>query len=264
MTAAVMPPRGIGPHRPLRVHVVGSSAAMMVEPEHGPRDGGTYGEQLAVVLTTSGIPTQVSHAGRWFGQVDEFIGRYESAVRDPMPDVLVFNFGIVECQSNLLPTWVVRHSTTWHRTSRPLAAVYRERVVPKIWPLLRDYQRWGAARDRMTYRLPPRRFQADFRRLIDLARKDCGCLVLLVDIDPPGDRVEHWLPGTARRVEQYNRLLAEVADSYDDNVRLVAASRTLTDVAVQIPDGLHRTPAGHALTAELLAGEIRRWLETQA
>ena len=257
----IVPPTEIAPYRPLRVHVVGSSAAVMVEPVHGPRDQGTYGEQLAVLLGRAGVPTAVSHAGRWFGQVDEFVGRYESAVRDVMPDVLVLNFGMVECQSNALPTWLVRHATTWHRTSRPGARAYRDRVLPKVWPALRDYQRWAAARDTLTHRLPPRRFQSDLQRVIDLARKDCGCLVLVVDIDPAGDRVEHWLPGTARRVAHYNRLLAELVDRYDDGVRLVAASRTLTDLEAQLPDGLHRTPAGHALTAALLAEEIQQWLK---
>lgn len=260
-TAAIRPPTRVDDHRPLRVHVIGSSAAVLVEPQHGPRDGGTYGEQLGPLLSRGGIPTTVTQAGRWFGQVDEFVGRYERDIRDPMPDVLVLNFGMAECQSNLLPSWLVRHATTWHRTSRPAARVYRGRVMPRLWPVLRDYQQWASARDRWTYRLPPQRFQADLRRLIDLARKECGCLVLLVDIDPAGERVEHWLPGTSERVRRYNRLLAEVAAGYDDDVRLVEASKTLAGQEEELaPDGLHRTPAGHALTADLLAQEIRQWL----
>lgn len=261
MSALVTPPSDLGPHRPLRVHVVGSSAAVMVEPAHGPRDGGTYGEQLAVLLGQTGIPTTVTHFGRWFGQVDEVVARYEHGIRDYFPDVLVLNFGMAECQSNLLPTAVVRHLTTWHRTSRPGARFYRERLVPRVWPRLRDYQRWASGHDEWTHRLPPRRFVADFRRLIDLARKDCGCLVLLVDIDPAGERVEHWLPGTVQRVGHYNRLLSEVAAAYDDGVRLVETSGTITDPIAHLPDGLHRTPAGHALTAGLLATEIQAWLK---
>ena len=260
MTALVVPPTGVGPDRPLRVHVVGSSAAVMVAPAHGPRDGGNYGEQLAVLLSRSGLPTTVSHACRWFGQVDEVVGRYEHAVRDAFPDVLVLNFGMVECQSNVLPSWLVRHATTWHRTSRPGASFYRRALLARMWPHLRDYQRWAGTRDARTYRLPPRRFVADLRRLVDLARQECGCLVLLIDVDPPGERVEHWLPGTAERVRHYNGLLADLAGGYDDDVRLVRASAALTDPAVQVPDGLHRSAEGHGLTARLLAAEVRGWL----
>ena len=257
----IAPPTGLSPERPLRVHVLGSSAAVLVAPDHGPRDGGTYGEQLGPLLTGRGVPTVVSHAGTWFGQVQQALPQYERLVRDHFPDVLVVNYGMAECQSNALPSWVVRHVTTWDRSSHRAAHAYRERLVPKVWPLLRDYQRWAGSRDDgRTHRHPPRRFVADVSRLVDMTRKDCGSLVLLLDIDPPGPRVEHWLPGTAARVARYNELLAEVAEAYDDDVRLVPAGALLTDPAAQLPDGLHRTPEGHAVTAGLLADEICRWL----
>lgn len=262
-TAAIRPPTRVDDHRPLRVHVIGSSAAVLVEPQHGPRDGGTYGEQLGPMLADEGVPTVVTHAGRWFGQIHEYVSRYERDVRDPFPDVLVIHFGMAECQSDVLPSRIVRHFTTWERTSRRSAEVYRRRIAPRVWRVLRTYQRAVGARDHdRTHRLRPHRFVADYRRIIDLVRKDCGSLVLLIDIDPPGDRVEHWLPGTARRVAAYNRLLAEVADGYDDDVRLVPSSQHLTDVASELPDGLHRTPAGHRITARLVADEILAWLGT--
>lgn len=257
----IAPPTALSLERPLRVHVLGSSASVMVQPEHGPRDGGTYGEQLVPLLASHGVPTVVSHAGTWFGQIRQTLAHYERDVRDHFPDVLVINFGMAECQSNLLPSWVVRHMTTWHRTSRPGATFYRQALLPKVWPRLRDYQQWASAHDDgRTHRHSPQRFTADLSRTIDMARKDCGCLVLLLDIDPPGDRVEHWLPGTAARVERYNALLRSIADQYDDDVRLVSAGALLDDPQIQIPDGLHRSPSGHAHTAGLLQDEICSWL----
>ncbi|MCW2600405.1 MAG: hypothetical protein JWM02_2234 [Frankiales bacterium] len=259
----IAPPTRLGPGRPLRVHVLGSSASVLVEPRHGPRDGGTYGEQLVPLLAERGVPAVVSHAGTWFGRICDALPHYERDVRDHFPDVLVVNYGMAECQSNLLPTPVVRHLTTWHRTSRPGTHLYRNRLMPKVWKVLRDYQQWGSAHDSgRTYRLRPSRFVADMTRTIDMARKDCGALVLLLDIDPPGPRVEHWLPGTAARVQRYNGLLSTLADCYDKGVLLVPAGAALTDPSTQLPDGLHRSPAGHALTARLLADEICTWLST--
>ena len=257
----ISPPTALGPGRPLRVHVLGSSAAVLVEPQHGPRDAGTYGEQLRDLLAAQGIPTVVSHRGTWFGMVRQAVGGYERDVRDHFPDVLVINYGMAECQSNALPYAVVRHATTWHRTSRLGADWYRSRVVPRVWKLLRSYQRFASAHDHdRTHRQSPSRFTRDLRRIVDMARKDCGCLVLLLDIDPAGPRVEHWLPGTTRRVGRYNALLAEVADGYDDDVRLVTAGAQLTEPETHLPDGLHRSPSGHHLTARLLAEEVTRWL----
>lgn len=232
----------------------------MVVPEHGPRDGGTYGEQLVTLLDDAGVPATVTHAARWFGRITELIPRYESDVRNPFPDVLVLHYGMVECQSNLLPRTIVRHLTTWHRTSRASALGYRRYAAPQVWRALRRYQRAVSGHDQFTHRLSPRRFMADTRRIIDLARVETGALVLLVDIDPPGPRVEYWLPGTTERAAHYNRLLAEIADGYDDGVRLVRASAQLTDVDAQLPDGLHRTRAGHALTAKAIRDEILSWM----
>lgn len=259
--ATIAPPSRLGPARPLRVHVLGSSASVLVQPQHGPRDGGTYGEQLVPLLAGRGVPAVVSHAGTWFGRICDAVPRYERDVRDHFPDVLIVNYGMVECQSDVLPTAIVRHLTTWHRTSRAGTRLYRDHLAPKVWKLLREYQRWGSARDRCrTYRLRPSRFVADLTRTVEMARKDCGALVLVLDIDPPGARVEHWLPGTEERVRRYNDLLAAVADGYDDGVRLVRAGAALTDPATQLPDGMHRSPEGHAMTAAMLGEEICQWL----
>lgn len=255
-------PTRIDRDRPLRVHVIGNSCAVMVEPVHGPRDGGTYGEQLGSMLAAAGVPATVTHSGRWFGMIHEYIARYERDIRDPFPDVLVINFGLAECQSNLLPSSLVRHFGTWHRTSRPGAGFYRRRIANPLWRALRAYQRRVARVDHdTTHRLRPARFQADYRRIIDLIRKECGSLVLLVDIDPVGDRVEYWLPGTGARIARYNVLLDEVADGYDAHVRVVPASASLTDISAELPDGMHRNAAAHSLTARLLADEILAWLK---
>lgn len=255
------PPTDLGPHRPLRVHVVGNSAAVMVEPEHGPRDGGVYGEQLVGLLADRGTPCVVTWSGTWMSRINEHLPWYERDIRNRFPDVLVVNFGMLEAQPAVVPLALARHLLTWRRTSRPLAVRYRERVAPRLWRQLRRYQRWASTHDGgRTHRLGPHRFAADLRRLIDMVRKDCGSLVLVLDIDPPGDRIEYWLPTTAARVAHYNEVLGEVTASYDDHVRLVRAAATVTDPDAEIPDGLHRSVAAHGRTAALLADEICRWL----
>jgi hypothetical protein len=244
------------------VHVVGSSVSVFVEPAHGNRDdGGTYGEQLAHQLTAAGVPTVTTHASIWFGIVKMALPRYERDVRDRFPDVLVLNFGMGEAQSNMLPHWAVRHLTTWHRTSRRGAWTYRNRILPRVWKVLRAYQRAAGRLDKdFTFRQRPESFLADMRRIIDMARKECGCLVLLVDLDPVGPRIEHWLPGMTRRAARYQKLVEELAAGYDDDVRLVRASTTVDDVEALIPDGLHRSVEGHRRTATMLAEEVQKWL----
>jgi hypothetical protein len=257
----ITPPTRLGADRPLRVHVAGHSASFMVEPTHGPRDLGNYGQQLVPLLGDRGIPTVTTHTGTWFGMVNKLVPRWETDVRDRFPDVLVLHFGGVECQSNVVPTWFIRHTGTWHRTSRLGAAWYRRRVVPRVWKAARRLQRWTSAHDRdRTHRLSPRRFETDMRRVIDLARKECGSLVLLIDLDPAGARFEHWLPGQNRRAARYQEIIHRIADSYDDDVRVVPFGAQIVDVENQLPDGMHRSVEAHSLGAALLAEEITRWL----
>ena len=258
----ISPPTRLGLDRPLRVHVVGHSASFMVEPQHGPRDLGSYGEQLVPLMGDQGIPTVTTHTGTWFGMVNQVLSRWETDIRDRFPDVLVLHYGMAECQSNVVPSWLIRHTGTWYRTSRLGTKAYRRWVAGPLWRAARRLQRWTSGLDRdLTHRLSPRRFEADIRRVTDLVRKECGSLVLLIDLDPVGSRVEHWLPGTSQRAARYNTILAGIADSYDDGVHLVPAGAQLVDVAALLPDGLHRTVEGHTLTARLLAEEITRWLK---
>lgn len=266
MSDVVTPPTDISTARPLRVHVVGHSAAFLVEPQHGPRTGGgNYGEQVAELLTAVGVPTQTTHAGRWFGLVSDFVGRYERDFRDTFCDVLVLHFGQAEAQTNVLPSTIFRHFGTWHRTSRPGAQLYRDKVAGRVWKRARAWQRWaGSHDDGRTHRLSPQRFTRDMTRLVELIRKDVAPLVLLVDLDPITGRVEYWLPGQNSRREHYQKLLFEIAGQFDDAVRVVEASKTITDVDTQVPDGLHRTAAAHRLTAELLRDEILAWLGKDA
>lgn len=259
----IAPPTGLGPARPLRVHVLGNSAAVMVEPEHGPRDGGVYGEQLVPLLATRGVPCVVTSSSTWMSMVSEHLPRYEQDVRNRFPDVLVLNVGVIESQPGVLPLGVARHLLTWNRSSRRSSERYRTRLAPTLWRGLRGWQRWASSHDGgRTHRLGPRRFTTDVHRLIDLVRKDCGALVLVLDIDPPGDRIEHWLPTACARAAEYNRLLEQVATSYDEHVRFVAAGALLTDPVTQLPDGLHRTAEAHGATAALLADEICDWLSS--
>ena len=105
------------------------------------------------------------------------------------------------------------------------------------------------------------------QRVISLAREETGCLVLVLDYDPPNERLEYWLPGMQQRWERYQQVLRSVVDDLDDQeVRLVPASETIHELGFDaaLPDGIHRTAVAHQRTAELLADEVTSWLEREA
>lgn len=251
---------------PMRILVGGSSCSVLIAPPRTRRDEGTYGELLPRMLRAHGVTAESTVRGRWFGMVNEYRPRYENDLRNYFPDVFIINYGLAECEPNFLPYWLARHFSTWDRSSAPIPVFYRQRIAPRLWRVARSFQRHTA---RLTtnhsFRLSPKRFVMDMRRIIELARSETGCLVLVLDIDPPGERIQYWIPGMQQRWERYQGLLQQLVTDLDDpQVRLIHNSRNITDELGEtgLPDGLHRSPIGHARTAEVLTAEILDWLNS--
>jgi hypothetical protein len=173
---------------------------------------------------------------------------------------------LAECEPNFLPSWLARHFSTWNLSSAPIPVFYRRHFAPTLWRWARLYQRHASRLStNHSFRLSPKRFVMEMRRVIELARSETGCLVLVMDIDPPGDRIQYWIPGVWQRWERYQGLLQQLVTDLDDpDIRLIHNSRSILDelgFEVAMPDGLHRSAVGHARTAEVLVGEILDWLD---
>lgn len=250
--------------RPLHVTVVGSSCSYMVVPRETAADR-SYGQVLPDLLAQHGVHARVFHSSRWFGMIQDVRHRYEP-IRDTMPDVVILNFGMGEAQPRVVPTWLMDHLTTWNRSSHPAALAYRRQVATRSWRILRRAQRRVARGDQRTHRLSPRRFRQEVQELARRLRTDVAPLVLFLDLDPPGSRVLHWMPGLDVRAARFNHVLRRAVDDLDDPaVRVVRASGTVgEDVDAILPDGFHRCAEGHRRTAALLAGVICEWLPEDA
>lgn len=239
----------------MNVLVLGSSVARMVVPTRPTRDDGTYGEWLERLAP--GV--RVANESRWYELLDEGSRRFRFELRASMPDVVVVDYGVLECQPAVVPTWLSRHCMTWDQGLGPAARRYRRRLVPLVWPALRSWQRWAAARaGTRTWRMPPQRFAAELHQLIETARHD-RAVVLVLDLPPFGARMDHHLPGLQPRRAIYQRVFADVVASFDDpEVRLVPVSTIADELGVEatVPDGLHLSPAAHRRVAELLAAEL--------
>ncbi|MEY2469620.1 MAG: hypothetical protein QOF21_2318, partial [Actinomycetota bacterium] len=197
-----------------------------IVPSRASRLDGPYAEQLELLLREQGINAEVRNAGREYELINRGIHRYQEEERAWCPDVLVVNYGMAEAQAPAIPQGVHNHFMTWEKgLSRP-AAAYRSRVAPRIWPRLRKYQRWAMRRMGMRFwRMSPRRFGDELARVIHLARYDHR-LVLIIDVNPPGDRLLYNLPGLDARVAVLQDVIKNVvgkAAAEDDGVKLIEA-----------------------------------------
>jgi lysophospholipase L1-like esterase len=262
----VTQPTPDGAGRTWRISVLGNSLPILMFPPRASRREATYPEHLERTLRDRGVDVEVRNDSRLFGLITEGYRRFQTDEVPWGPDVLVVHFGIIELQANVVPTVISRHLTAQHPGGKGVVGLYRRRVMPKLWPKVRAYQRWACGHlGERTWRLPPAAFEAELRRLIRVARRD-KVLVLVCDINPPGPRLQHFMPGIEGRYDRYQTIIRRVvADADDPDVRLVRASAI---AAAQTEgagtDGLHFTANGHAEMAAVLADQVEPWLRCQA
>lgn len=251
------------PSRPLRVVVVGSSVGMYVRPPRRSPHEGTYADLLEPLLHDAGVETVVVNRSRWLLTVPEVHRRSQELILDHRPDVVVLDVGFVESQPRLTPLWVVRWLFTWRPRLGPVSRAARVLLLGPLWwlyvhgsPLLLRAMPW----------LPSRVRPATMRRAIEsiarLTSKERAALTLLVDVPAVTERVGKTLPGIDRRIEATNATLRAVAAA--DGLTLVPAATLVARLGheVALPDGIHFSARGHEQVAQLLVGEITRWLET--
>jgi len=102
---------------------------------------------------------------------------------------------------------------------------------------------------------PPAEFQASYRRILERLR-GTGCKVMILEpflLPVPDDR-RAWRADVDARIAAIRELAWEFRTPYLPLDGLFAAAAVETGPAHWLPDGVHPSPAGHALIAA-------RWLE---
>ena len=249
--------------RPLSVVAFGNSVATLQVPFRADRAEGNYVEVLADLLAAEGVPVVPHLESRWFDFLHRAMRDYESRVRVHAPDVLVVQFGLNEYQPWLVPVWLIRHLLVENQAATRPAKAYRLWVAPRLWAGVRGYRRRTAPLVGLrTWQTTPRRFRGHLTRLIRNVRWEARPLVLVLDLDVPGERLEHFLPGMRRRHAVFQDVIERVVDSFDDpEVRLVRVSEITSALGTAgIPDEMHYTPETHRVVGEALAREVLDWL----
>jgi lysophospholipase L1-like esterase len=252
--------------RPLSVVAFANSVATLQIPVRSDRSEGTYVEVLADLLAGEGVPAVPHLESRWFDFLHRAMRDYETRIRVHSPDVVVVQFGLNEYQPWLVPIWVIRHLLVQHQAATRSAKAYRAYVAPRLWTAVREYRRKAApVVGTRTWQVTPRRFEGQLRRLLRNVRLETRALVLVLDIDAPNDRLEHFMPGMQVRHEVFQELLARVvAEQGDDEVRLVRVSEITAAMGpTAMLDGMHYSPETHERIGRVLAEEVLAWLRAR-
>jgi hypothetical protein len=249
--------------RPLSVVSFANSVATLQMPAREDRSEGTYVEVLADLLSGAGVPTVPHLESRWFDFLHRAMREYEQRIRVHAPDVVVVQFGLNEYQPWLAPVWWIRHLLVQGQASTRVAKRYRRHVAKRLWVWTRNYRRRAAPIVGMrTWQTTPSRFEGHLRRLLRNVRVESRPLVLVLDIDAPNDKLEHFMPGMKKRHAVYQELIERIVyEQLDDEVRLVKVSEITGPLGQDaMPDGMHWTPQVHHQVGQVLAEEVLAWL----
>lgn len=248
------------PRPPLRrVVVVGNSLSVLLLGRTGEPGEHTWPRLLERRLLAGGVEVVVENDARMYDLLPEGSRRYRRAGFSRFPDVLVVQYGTVEMQPNVVPTWLSRHLTRNVAAERGVEGRWYRHVVSRAWPAAREWQRWAAPRvGRFGWRVPPHRFAAELRRLVEVARTS-GSRVVVFDIHPPGPTYRHFFPGIDARWRTLQSTLLDVVASFadDSGVSLFPASEISASFGDEhLPDGMHWTPPVHRAVADELAAML--------
>jgi lysophospholipase L1-like esterase len=247
----------------LRVVVVGSSVGYYIRPKREVLAERTYGEHLERELERRGVPTLVTNSSRWTSLIRDANREIEELVLTHVPDVVVANYGILECEPATIPLALLRWLFT-HGPSQSLPArVVRRALAP---PLLRAYITLSP-RVLRAMRLPARmgskRFARELAQFVDLVHRERGGLVVLLGIGPPGDRLEEVLPGTRDNAARYTEIIRSVAGARA-GTRFIEVDALETNGRDVVPDGIHFSARGHEALGRAIADEVIEWFQTEA
>lgn len=255
------PRRGTA-ERPLRIVVVGNSTTFLTVPPATRVDDDVYASWLPELLAHRGVHAHVELHARWHATAREVCREFEDWVRDPRPDLVVLNVGIVDAQARVVPTWLLRNTMTWLPGDGKVAHAYRRRVVPGLRERVRAWQRFAGPKVGLRgSRVRPVVFERAVTRIVALSVKQVGAHVLLLDIDLPNERLLHWMPGLDARVDAYNAILHRIAVATPEGrCRLVPTSQAVAvDPVRLLPDGIHRSGDGHVVVAAAIADAVIDW-----
>lgn len=252
----------------MRIAVMASSVGYYVRPPEKEGPSRPYPEVLEDLLRESGVDAEIVNHSGWFVLVHEAMRSIQENVIPYGADVAVINFGILEAESTLLPTPLVRSVYRWNPTTNRVweptrrtmllpVHHFHQRLAPRLMKRLPAF-----------HRLSPRRFEQELSRMVGWLRKERNALVLVLNINPVGDNVEDKLPGTRMSVAEYNAIIDRIIERQgDDSTRLIDVHSAVVDGNDDdrlVADGIHYTAEGHRLVAGLLAEEIHAWRKSRS
>lgn len=237
--------------RKVKITIIGNSVALRVRPPVKQPDNKNYtgfleekwvdtekSKQLAVLNLAKGATTVYNT----IQNLDDFIRTF--------PNYFIINLGVVDASNREIPLWFYRLASSKKDTLLVKLAniIYRE-IIIKFRPLLvrlRFKRAW----------ISKKKFEKYYTLLVGELLKETNAKIIVIPINIGSDRIEKQLPGTQKRHQEYNAVMQNVADKFEQRVL------DITDLSSDrhYSDGVHYNAVGHKIIADkiskIIIGEV--------
>lgn len=240
----------------MRICILGNSVPLLVSPYRQNEEEMTYGEILRNNLF------EVKNCGRQSTMISDLYKTLEEDCLSFFPDIVVLNYGIVECTYRTRTRWLQSRFSinAWKNTiiSTPLMVRWKRIRNYVIKKLLRPFDRFFHCIG-LHYRwMPPSKFGFC---LMDISRailKETGVNeIIVLGMLEARTWLEREAPKTSKSIIRYNEIMKSLCSSTQGLVFIDTARLLGNDLAYS-DDGIHFTATGHELIAKAIADEINK------
>jgi lysophospholipase L1-like esterase len=234
----------------LKIVIIGNSVVLYPVPCRISKEDGVFGELIEKELLEKGIQASVIISGQHGSVITEGLKYIEQNVTRYLPDIVIINYGIVDCTPRLFPKfWVdfVKMESPW--PIKNAIKIFLRKITSFItnnYLKLVKGQAW----------IPVSIFKRAISMMLDRIKKDTMADIILINIPPSTPKRENNIKGLERNIIEYNKAMNEL--SIIKKAILIDAYGLVKQYKVEeiLPEGFHYNTKGHKLIAKKIAEEI--------
>ncbi len=231
----------------MKITVVGNSIALRVRPQIA--NGKNYAAYLQDALSKINREEDVELINTAFSRATVYdIHRVlSSEIAKTNPDLFIINLGVCDASTREIPYWFAEILNAKKET--PIKKIFtgiHHLVFKKnraFFVRLRGKKPW----------ISLKQFDSGYRIIIDEIRKNSNAHVICLPINPPDERVESILPGSAKNYVKYNSIIKQICKDYN----LVWINLDHLNSLDHFPDGAHYSDLGHQLVSKAILNKIK-------
>lgn len=254
---------------PVRILVKGPSTVLWTSMMGGPRTDLAFPRVIEKELFAKGRPADVRNTGVLGWPTEDLFKTWDEDIVAWSPDIVILAVGHYEILHSILPRWLERGANRVDRRPGRFRHFFYRRFLRAVARGVMLVQRRLDKPGRKLNKRRMRRALADVAAYIKVTQQVASPVILLMEIHPPSASRLAWYGGWPERTAALNEgLRALVAEVDRPDVRFVEITDLMDqfdrdDPAQQWADGIHFSPAFHAVVGERFAGIADEWASTQ-